>query len=155
MISPQRRTRLLARATGLALLTQFALGMVVNLYDNVPHSHPGARANDYFSGVAHGILWSIRHATWALALHAGLGLLLILIAVAPLASAIATRTRRHIASGVIGISLIIGAGFNGASFLNYGHALSSLLMATFFILALTTYLIGFDPDRSTSEPPNT
>lgn len=145
MTAPQRRTRRLARATGLVLLVQFSLGMVVNLYETVPRSHPGARAHEYFSGVARGISWSIRHANWSLALHAGLGLLLVLIAVAPLISAIATRTRRHIASASLGIALIIGAGFNGASFLNYGHALSSLLMAMCFILAFTIYLVGFDP----------
>ena len=34
------------------------------------------------------------------------------------------------------------AGFNGASFLNYGHDFSSFLMALGFVLALCAYAIG-------------
>jgi hypothetical protein len=37
---------------------------------------------------------------------------------------------------------IIGAGFNGASFVNYGHAFSSMTMAGLWALALACYLAG-------------
>lgn len=37
---------------------------------------------------------------------------------------------------------MIGAGFNGASFINYGHDFSSLLMSVGFLLALVSYLVG-------------
>ena len=37
---------------------------------------------------------------------------------------------------------IVGAGFNGASFLNYGHDVSSLIMAVLWALALACYLTG-------------
>jgi hypothetical protein len=37
---------------------------------------------------------------------------------------------------VLGALAIVGAGFNGVSFLNYGHAFSSLIMAGLWALAL-------------------
>jgi hypothetical protein len=46
------------------------------------------------------------------------------------------------AASVIGALAIIGAGFNGASFVNYGHAVSSMIMASLWALALACYLTG-------------
>ncbi len=43
---------------------------------------------------------------------------------------------------VLGALTIIGAGFNGASFLNYNDAVSSLIMAALWALALACYLAG-------------
>jgi len=37
---------------------------------------------------------------------------------------------------------LTGAGFNGASFLYYGHAFSSMIMAGLWALALACYLAG-------------
>ena len=42
----------------------------------------------------------------------------------------------------LGALCIVGAGFNGASFLNYGHDVSSLIMAMLWALALACYLTG-------------
>jgi hypothetical protein len=145
-----QRPQLLARATALALTAQFILGMVVNTYVAIPPRHPGARANEFFSGVAKGVAWAVQHASWSLALHAALGLILVLAASAVLVSAITTRDRRNTASAIAGMLLIIGAGFNGGSFLTYGHALSSLLMAIFFLLAFAIYLVGFAPTERVS-----
>jgi hypothetical protein len=36
----------------------------------------------------------------------------------------------------------VGAGFNGASFLNYGHAFSSMIMAGLWAVALACYITG-------------
>ena len=41
-----------------------------------------------------------------------------------------------------GALFIIGAGFNGASFLNYGNDISSMIMAGLWALALASYLTG-------------
>jgi hypothetical protein len=43
---------------------------------------------------------------------------------------------------VLGFIGILAAGFNGASFLNYGQDFSSLLMAVGFLLAAISYTIG-------------
>jgi hypothetical protein len=37
---------------------------------------------------------------------------------------------------------VIGAGFNGMSFVNYGHAFSSMIMAGLWALAVACYLLG-------------
>jgi hypothetical protein len=43
---------------------------------------------------------------------------------------------------IAGCLLLIGAGFNGASFLVFGHNFSSLIMSGLFALTLATYLAG-------------
>jgi hypothetical protein len=43
---------------------------------------------------------------------------------------------------VLGALAILGAAFNGVSFLNYGHAFSSMIMAGLWALALACYLTG-------------
>jgi hypothetical protein len=46
------------------------------------------------------------------------------------------------AASLVGALAIIGAGSNGASFLDYGHAFSSMIMAGLWALALACYLTG-------------
>ena len=43
---------------------------------------------------------------------------------------------------MLGALAIVGAGFNGVSFLDYGHAFSSMIMAGLWALALACYLAG-------------
>jgi hypothetical protein len=44
-------------------------------------------------------------------------------------------------SAVLGASFIIGAGFNGASFLDFNHNISSLIMSLLFALATLAYVV--------------
>jgi hypothetical protein len=124
------------------LLVQYLLGMVVNLYVTLPGRHPGAGAADYLSGAAAGLAWLITDGpAWAAA-HAALGMALAAVALA--AIALAWRgggTAARVAS-VAGALAVIGAGFNGVSFVNYGHDFSSLIMAGLWALALACYLTG-------------
>jgi len=139
-----RWLRPLAAVTLLLLAIQFLIGMVVNLYVTVPTVHPGAGAPEYFSGVAVGVVWALGHATWWLRLHAIAGLLLFLGALALLGLAIVSRRRAWIVAAVVGLLGIMAAGFNGASFMNYGgHAFSSLFMSMGFLLAVISYAVGF------------
>ena len=124
------------------LLVQYLLGMVVNVYVILPGQHPGAGVGDYFSGAAAGLAWLIADGpAWAAA-HAALGMAL--AAAALTAAALAWRTDSTIgkATSVVGALAIIGAGFNGASFVDYGHAFSSMIMAGLWALALACYLTG-------------
>lgn len=43
---------------------------------------------------------------------------------------------------VVGALAVIGAGFNGVSFLNYGQGFSSMIMAGLWALALACYGAG-------------
>jgi hypothetical protein len=50
-----RRTsvvRLLSLVMIVAVLAQYAVGMVVNLFVTIPAHHPGAKPSNYFSGSA-------------------------------------------------------------------------------------------------------
>jgi hypothetical protein len=119
------------------LLIQYLLGMVVNVYVVLPGRHPGAGASDYFSGAAAGLAWVISDGpAWAAA-HAAFGM-----ALAAAALAWHKRSGAGTAVSVVGALAVIGAGFNGASFVDYGHAFSSMIMAGLWALALACYLIG-------------
>lgn len=120
------------------LLVQYALGMVVNLYVDIPTNHPGARPSNYLSGSLHSVGWALAHGPGALAAHTALGLLLVIAMLG--AVALARRTaRRPTALAAVGVLFTIGAGFNGASFLDYAHNVSSLIMALLFALAVVSY----------------
>jgi hypothetical protein len=126
----------------LLLLIQYLLGMAVNLFVTLPGQHPGAGARDYFAGAASGLAWVIPHGpAWAAA-HAAFGLALVLAALAGIASARGQGSRMATATSVLGALAIVGAAFNGLSFLNYGHAFSSMIMAGLWALALACYLTG-------------
>jgi hypothetical protein len=129
-------------AACLLLLIQYLLGMAVNLYVVLPGRHPGAGARDYFAGAASGLAWVIPHGpAWAAA-HAAFGLALVLAALAGIAAARGQGSRMATATSVLGALAIVGAAFNGVSFLNYGHAFSSMIMAGLWALALACYLTG-------------
>jgi len=75
--------------------------------------------------------------------HAAVGLLLVLASFILVGLSIAARQRAWMFLSLIGWIGVVGAGFNGASFLNYGHDFSSLLMSVGFLLATICYTIGF------------
>jgi hypothetical protein len=140
--------RPIAGITLLLLAAQFLIGMVVNLYVQIPSVHSGANAPDYFVGVVQGVVWALGHGTWALVIHVVLGLLLVLASFLLIGFSIAARRRGWIILSVLGWIGVMGAGFNGASFLNYGHDFSSLLMSIGFLLATISYTIGFSRGRN-------
>jgi len=124
------------------LIAQFLLGMAVNLFVKIPTNHPGASPPEYFSGVAQSVTWAILHGNLLLAIHAGYGLLLVIAAVGTLVQAIGNRRRGIVVSAVFGFIGVLGAGFNGGSFLNYNQDFSSMLMATGFAIAVVAYSVG-------------
>ena len=140
-LATRRHGRVLLRRGSMVmivlLLCQFALGMAANLYVTIPATHPGAHPGNYFSGSLRSVGWALAHGATALAFHTGLGLALALLGVAIAAYAIAVRAGRI--ATIAGALLIIGAGFNGASFLDFNHDVNSLIMALLFALAALSY----------------
>ncbi|HKW08509.1 MAG TPA: hypothetical protein VJS19_13170 [Candidatus Dormibacteraeota bacterium] len=127
----------------IALVLQFLLGMVTNLFVDIPKDHPGANPPEYFSGVASNVLWAIVHGpSFWLTLHAIFGLFLVVFGFRVMLVAIRSRQRSMIIVSVIGALAILGAGFNGGSFLNYHEDFSSMIMASFFAIAVTAYSVG-------------
>jgi hypothetical protein len=136
------RRVLAVNLTACALLfAEYILGMAVNVFVTLPASHPGANASNYFSGVSSGVSWAISNGPAWVAAHAAFGLALVVAAIAAVLLARGV-SRAATALAVLGGLCIIGAGFNGASFLNYGHAVSSLLMAVLWAAALACYAGG-------------
>ena len=141
--------------TLLTLVVQFMLGMATNLFVQIPLNHPGANPKEYFSGVAQSVTWAILHGPLWLVLHAVLGLLLVVFGFRVLMQAVQARHRTAIVTAVIGAIAILGAGFNGGSYLNYHEDFSSMIMATLFAIAVTSYAIGLWalPPRQESQTP--
>jgi hypothetical protein len=135
----ERRPGRMVFAAVLAILTQAGLGIGVNLYVTVPAHHPGSKPSDYFAGSYHSVVWAIGNGATALAAHAALGLGLVVLAVGVAARAIRLGRRAVMVWSVLGGLLVIGAGFNGASFLDFGHDTSSLIMALLSFAAIACY----------------
>ena len=124
------------------LIIQFLLGMSVNPFVTIPTHHPGGNPPEYFSGVVQSVAWAILHGHVLLVIHARLGLLLVLNALGLLIVSIRARARDVITVTSFGLFGVLAAGFNGGSFLNYNQDFSSMLMASFFAIAVVSYAVG-------------
>jgi hypothetical protein len=127
-----RRTSL---GMGIALVVQFALGMVVNLYVNVP-------ARDQGGGFLAAIGRALANGPVALGLHAGLGLLLVLGSISLMVRSILSRNRALIAAAVIFFLALLGAASSGASFVDSGKDSASASMAMLTGVALICALVS-------------
>jgi hypothetical protein len=94
------------------------------------------------SGSGHSIGWAIAHGASALAIHASLGLALIVLGIAIPVRTLKIASRSAGGWTILAAALIIGAGFNGASFLDFGDDINSLIMAVLALAALGCYAIA-------------
>jgi hypothetical protein len=121
------------------MLVQFMLGMTVNLFVQIPSSHPGSNAANYFGGVVTVVPWALGNGNFWLRVHVAVGLVLLLGALLTLVRS--TRAHgRWLTVGILGFIGVLAAGFNSASFLIYHEDFSSMLMATGFTLAMGSYI---------------
>jgi hypothetical protein len=123
-----------------ALIIQYLLGMAVNLFVKIPTDHPGANPPEYFGGVVASVSWAILHGGLWLTLHAAWGFVLVLAALGTLVQAIRLRGGGRITLAALGFVGVLGAGFNGGSFLNYHEDFSSMLMTVGLALAMSAYV---------------
>lgn len=123
------------------MLVQAAIGMIVNLKVTIPLHHPGAKPSNYLVGSFHSVVWSIGHGAAALAIHATFGLALVLFAIGIAIYAFRLRSGVIAAWSVLAAALILGAGFNGASFLDFNESTSSLIMALLAFGAVGCYSV--------------
>lgn len=133
------RVRTAALITAIAVLVQAALGMLVNLHVTVPAHHPGARPSDYFGGSFHSVVWAIGHGSPALALHAAFGVALVCWVLVFAVRALGSRRDAAALWSTVAALLVVGAAFNGASFLDFADNTSSLLMALLAFAAVGCY----------------
>lgn len=78
----------------------------------------------------------------ALAIHASVGLALVATAIGVTLRALRLQLRIVALCCVLAVVLIVGAGFNGASFLDYNLNANSLVMTVLALSALLCYLVG-------------
>jgi hypothetical protein len=123
------------------LIIEAGIGMAVNLYVVVPTHHSGAHPSNYFSGSVKSVSWAISHGAMALAIHATIGLLLGLFVIEVVVRAARQSNRSFTAWAVVAGLLVIGAGFNGVSFLDFNETINSLLMALLTFAAIICYSI--------------
>ena len=121
------------------VLVQSGIGMDVNLFVAIPTQHPGARPSSYFSGSVRSVAWAVAHGAPALVIHAALGLALALLVIGVAVYALRLGHRPIGAWSVLAGLLVIGAGFNGASFLDFNNNISSLIMALLAFSAVACY----------------
>jgi hypothetical protein len=123
----------------LLALVQAGLGMVVNLYVKVPAHHPGAHPANYFAGSLHSVAWAIAHGPATLAIHAALGIALVVLVVGTALHALRAVRRAVATWSVLAGLCVIGAGFNGTSFLDFARNINSLIMALLTLAAIGCY----------------
>jgi hypothetical protein len=121
------------------VLCQASIGMAVNLYVTVPRRHPGARPSNYFSGSYRSVTWAIAHGAATLAIHATLGLVLVIAVIGVAIHAIRVRRTAVAIWSVLGGLFVVGAGFNGSSFLDFNDNISSLIMALLGFASIACY----------------
>jgi hypothetical protein len=135
-----RSLRILLLLMVLLVLCQASLGIAVNLFVTIPSHHPGSQASNYLTGSADSIGWALSHGVVVLAAHVALGLALVVVAIALAVVVLRARRRAVAAWSVLGGLLTIGAAFNGASFLDFNHDVSSLIMALLTFAAIASYV---------------
>jgi len=125
----------------LALLVQSGFGVAVNLYVTIPKHHAGANPSNYFSGSMRSLVWAMSHGRASLVVHAVLGIVLLLMAISIVVRAALLKSAWITVWSLLGLLLVVGAGFNGASFLDYHKDLSSFIMALLTFGATACYAI--------------
>ena len=124
------------------LLFQLLVGMVVNLFVEVPKAHPGTGDN-VLGGAAAGLGWAITSGERTLAFHVLVGLLVGLLPIVLLVVAIASRRRGWTAVAAVALLATLYAGLNGLAFMDAGKQDdNSLQMTLGFAVALAAYTVG-------------
>jgi hypothetical protein len=136
------RLRRLTLGMIVGLMIQFAAGMLVNLFTKIPDSHPGSNPSDYLSGSLQSVNWATAQSGLpALVFHTTWGMLLMVNGVVLIALARGVGRRAVTVSAVLGFLFLVGAGFYGASFLDFNDDYSSMIMATLFGLSVLAYTV--------------
>ncbi len=114
------------------LLALFVLGMIANLYIEMPESIMGHEA----------WAWVFSHSA-VIAAHAVLGSLLVLVAIGSLVMSFKVKQRYAIIASLLGFLFTLLSYYFGSEFVSAGQTnLSSLLMAFGFLGALVSYATG-------------
>jgi len=143
MASPNKVARLRLQAIGavFSICLEAGLGIFVNLFVTIPRHHSGSSPSDYFSGSYHSVAWAISHGAIALVIHAVLGLALAIMVIGIVVRSLILGRRDLATWSILGALFTIGAGFNGASFLDYEKNVSSFLMTVLALASILCFVV--------------
>jgi hypothetical protein len=123
------------------LVVQSGIGMAANLYVIVPNHHSGAHPSNYFSGSVNSIGWALSNSAAILVIHVIVGFALVLMVFNTVVRLAKLKRRSINTWAILGALFVIGAGFNGASFLDFNDNISSLLMALLAFASIICYVV--------------
>jgi hypothetical protein len=133
---------------------QFLTGMLANLFVTIPATHPGSSGSDYFTRSWHSLVWTLAgHGGWELTVHVYLAVGLVLGSLSLYGKAQAMHNKVWAVCGGIAALFTIGALFNGLSFIDFNKDVSSMIMATCWLVAVGAVLAGLitaEPTRPKS-----
>ncbi|MBX4199427.1 hypothetical protein KW789_00855 [Candidatus Saccharibacteria bacterium] len=133
----------------LMLIVQFVLGMVLDLFVELPKNHAGT-SGDFISRAWHGFIWAVSSGGGiVLTLHVIVAIGLILGSIGLVIRAAILRNRFWLAISIVGALGIFVALTNGLAFIGYGNDVNSFVMAMGFIVAAVAY----SPALSVAENP--
>jgi hypothetical protein len=138
------------------LVLQFILGMALNLFVKLPDTHPGTSGSNYFARIAESYGWGIAAAGGiTLMVHIIVATGLLAGSIVLMVQAIRSKRRPWITTAAVGAIAIIGAMFNGLSFVSYNQDLSSFIMAMGYIIATIAYVAGVVLNHNPAAPTRT
>jgi hypothetical protein len=122
---------------------QFLAGMLLNLFVTIPSKHAGSSGSNYVSQSSHSLTWTLSGAGgWELAVHVYLGLLLVIGSLSLFIRAMALHDRQWSITGALATLFTLGAFFNGLSFVDFNKDFSSMIMATCWLVAVSSIVYG-------------
>ncbi|WP_146070353.1 hypothetical protein [Arthrobacter sp. GMC3] len=131
---------------------QFLAGMILNLFVELPTTHPGA-GGEYFSSSWKSLLWSMSDGGgWALLIHAWLAVLLFAGTLGLFLRSLPAGGRHWRWPSSIAALFTLGALFNGLSFADYGEDFSSMIMALCWLVAVALLVFALVRTGRKPEP---
>lgn len=131
-----------AFGTLILLALQFVAGMILNLFVQLPRSHPGTTGGDYFARSWASLLWALSGGGgWSLIVHASLAVILFLVTLALFVRSLVGRVRGWRWGSGIAWFFTFGALFNGLSFADYNEDFSSMIMASCWLVVVIALVI--------------
>ena len=130
---------------------QFLAGMVLNLFIELPKTHPGA-GGEYFTSSWASLVWSLGGgAGLTLLVHAWLAVLLVIGTALHFLHSLASGEHLGRWSSGIAAFFTVAALFNGLSFADYGEDFSSLIMASCWLIAVALLVFSLTRTRAKTE----
>lgn len=123
---------------------QFLAGMTLNLFVTLPKAHPGTQGSDYFLRSSHSLTWALSGVGGlALAIHVYIAVALLAGSAALLVRSIKAHKQSWVWSGGVATFFTLGALFNGLSFVDYNQDVSSMIMASCWLIAVSALVVGW------------